>query len=297
MLSIAKISLLAVRESYATIGKNEGGGTVEKQRKALLTGCVALAAALLALLAVAWLLPSPEVPPVPTDPPGPTLPPNPYTQEDFRMEDGFMTCLAGETAAGVDVSSHQGIVDWKQVKAAGISFAIIRLGYRGYETGQLHIDPYALANLQGATDAGLQVGAYFYSQATSVEEAENEAALALSVLDGFPLALPVAYDWEYVSDSARTANMDPETLLDCTLAFCQAVEKGGYEAMVYFNPSLARNLLDLIPLQEAGYPFWLAYYTLEMDYPHRVSLWQYSDQGTVPGITGRVDLNLLFYYQ
>lgn len=268
-----------------------------KQRKALLTGCVALSAALAALLLVAWLLPKPEAPPEPTEPSGPTLPANPYTQNDFRMEEGFMTCLAGETVAGVDVSSHQGTVDWQQVKAAGISFAIIRLGYRGYETGQLHIDPYALENLRGATEAGLQVGAYFFSQAISVEEAENEAALALAVLDGFPLTLPVAYDWEYVSDTARTAQITPEMLLSCTQAFCRAVERGGYEAMVYFNPSLSQTLLDLIPLQEMGYPFWLAYHTQTMDYPYKVAFWQYSDQGAVPGIEGRVDLNLQFFYQ
>lgn len=268
-----------------------------KQKKALMAGCIALSTALLLLLLLAALLPDPETPTVPTQPPKPTVVASPYTSEDFLLEDGFMTCLSGQTLTGVDVSSHQGAVDWQQVKAAGISFAIIRLGYRGYETGRLHIDTFALENLKGAAAAGLQVGAYFFSQATSVEEAENEAALALSVLDGFPLSLPVAYDWEYVSQSARTAAVTPQILLACTQAFCRAVERGGYEAMVYFNPSMAKSMLDLVPLQEAGYPFWLAYYTEAMDYPHRVEIWQYSCEGTVPGIRGTVDLNLLFQYE
>lgn len=273
---------------------------MKQERKALLAAAAILSMALVLLTCFAlWLLPDPVEPPkytvpVHTSPPSPTLVPNPYTAEDFVLEDGFMACLGAEAVTGVDVSHHQGAIDWQQVKDAGISFAIIRLGYRGYSSGQLHVDESALENLRGAAKVGLSVGAYVFSQAVTPEEAREEAQLALEILDGFPLALPVAFDWEFVSDTARTANMDSQTLGECALTFCQTVEDAGYQAMVYFNPALGNKLLDLLPLQEAGYPFWLAYYTETMDYPHRVEIWQYSCTGTVSGIQGKVDLNLMF---
>ncbi len=192
---------------------------------------------------------------------------------------------------GIDVSAHQGEIDWQAVADSGVRFAMIRLGYRGYETGQVHVDQYAQRNLQGAREAGLLVGAYFFSQALNEQEAQEEAALALEVLDGFRLDLPLTYDWEYVSREARTGDMDGETLLICVDAFCAAVAER-YEPMIYFNQELSRTLLDLE--QVAELPFWYARYddTLETDFP--VRMWQYTDSGSVPGITGPVDRD--WYY-
>lgn len=220
------------------------------------------------------------------------IPRNPYGPADFTYENGFLTCTAGPAVPGVDVSAHQGEVDWKQVRSAGMEFAMIRLGYRGYTSGGIYEDEYATDNLRGARKAGLDIGAYFYSQALTPEEAREEARLCISILDGMALDLPLVYDWEYVSEEARTANMDRQTLMACTRAFCQEVEAAGYEAMVYFNPTLAESLLKLEELTE--YPWWLAMYSNTMTYPHAVAMWQYTAAGQVPGIEGDTDLNLLF---
>ena len=229
--------------------------------------------------------------PQPTQPPT-TLPPSPYTAQDYIFEDGFLTCTAGETVLGVDVSSHQETIDWQQVADAGMKFAFIRLGYRGYEGGVLQMDPYARANLVGAREAGLLVGAYFFSQAISVGEAKQEASFAMGVLDGFQLDLPLVYDWEYVNDTARTAEMDKRTLTDCTLAFCQTAEKAGIDAMIYFNSYQAKQLLFMEALEQ--YPWWLAMYDTSLEFPCKADIWQYTKSGSVPGIQWDADVNLMF---
>lgn len=229
--------------------------------------------------------------PVSTEP-AYTPPSSPVTPADFRREGDYLVCTAADTVMGIDVSSHQGIIDWQTVADAGVAFAFVRLGYRGYGDGLLQTDPYVMINLNGARQAGIAVGAYFFSQAVSVEEAEKEAAYALGILDGYSLDLPLVYDWEYVSDTARTAGVDARTLTDCTLAFCRAVEEEGYAPMVYFNTSQAQKLLYLQELEQ--YPWWLAKYDAEMAFVCMADQWQYTNQGTVPGIAGPVDLNLMF---
>lgn len=233
----------------------------------------------------------PETTTVPTEPPY-TLPPSPYSPGDFVQEGDHLTCAAGETVLGIDVSSHQGLIDWQAVADAGIRYAFVRLGYRGYSSGSLMTDEYVRINLNGAREAGIAVGAYFFSQAISVEESEKEAAYALGILEGFRLDLPLVYDWEYVSDTARTANVDKRTLTDCTLAFCAAVEQAGYAPMVYFNSSQITKLLYGGEIEQ--YPWWLAKYDPNLDFPCKVDMWQYSNQGSVPGINAPVDLNLMF---
>lgn len=231
-----------------------------------------------------------------TEPTHPPLPDNPYSAGDFAYRNGYLTCLAGESLLGVDVSSHQGYINWQQVADAGIQFAMIRIGYRGYGNGETVEDTFWKENLQGARAAGLQVGIYFFSQAITVEEAEEEAQLAISWLGGTPLDLPIVFDWEPISDTARTANMDAETLNACALAFSEKVKAAGYEPMVYFNLDTSTRLLDLPLLQEAGYHFWLALYKDTMTYPYRIHMWQYTDGGSVAGINGNVDINLYFTY-
>lgn len=221
------------------------------------------------------------------------LEPNPFQPTDFGYdENGYVTCLTAESIPGIDVSSHQGQIDWQAAKESGIQFAIIRLGYRGYNSGTIHADETARKNLVGAKAAGLKIGAYFFSQAITTQEAEEEARFALQMLDGLALDLPLVYDWEYVSESARTGQMDPQTLTDCIHAFCGEVEKAGYQSMVYFNQDLDNTLLDLEQVDQ--YPFWLAMYSNRLTFPYKVCFWQYSDEGSVPGIEGNVDLDLYF---
>lgn len=251
---------------------------------------IGLILALLLLLAGCHA-PEPTVPTQTTEPPY-TLPASPYTPADFVQEGNFLTCTAADVIVGIDVSSHQGKIDWQTVADAGIRYAFVRLGYRGYGSGALQTDVYAKINLEGAKAAGIAVGAYFFSQAIDVTEAEKEAAYALGILDGFELDLPLVYDWEYVSDTARTANMDARTLTDCTVAFCEAVQAAGYDPMVYFNSSQITRLLYGEEIEQ--YPWWLAKYDPALDFPCKVDMWQYTNQGTVPGISTAVDIDLMF---
>ena len=245
----------------------------------------------LVLLCSCSVQPAPVPTQAPTDPP-PTLPQSPYRPEDFRYDGDHLICDAGQTVMGIDVSAHQQDIDWQQVAASGVEFAIIRLGYRGTREGQLYTDTFARINLEGARNAGLRVGAYFFSQAISVAEAKEEAEMALEILDGFSLDLPLVYDWVYVNENARTANSDARTVTDCTLTFCTAVEKAGYESMVYFNSYQAAELLYLGELQ--AYPWWLDMYDTAAAFPCRADLWQYTNKGSIPGVAGDVDINLMF---
>ena len=201
---------------------------------------------------------------------------------------------AYETAIGIDVSSHQGEIDWERVAASGVEFAMIRLGYRGYGSeGTLNLDPYFEQNLAGARAAGLKVGIYFFSQAITVEEAYEEAAFVLEHLDGEELDYPLAYDWEPISGvGARTDGLDSVTLTDCALTFCHMAELAGYTPMVYYNNPVGYGRYDLSRLTD--YDVWFAQYASRptMYYDYRIL--QYTSSGTVPGIDTRVDMNIAF---
>ena len=191
----------------------------------------------------------------------------------------------------MDVSSFQGEINWQRVKDSGIRFAMIRLGYRGYgKAGNMVEDEYARRNLEGARKAGLEVGAYFFSQATSIDEVDDEIFFFMQTLGDFELTMPIVLDWEYISDTARTANVDARTLTDMQKHFCKTMVDFGYSPMVYFNWHLADNTLYLHELED--YPFWLAFYQNRMTYPFRVEMWQYTCTGRVPGIAGDVDINV-----
>ncbi len=217
-----------------------------------------------------------------------------------QLPDGRMTSYnaAGKCNAmtGIDISSHNSVTDWNAVKNDGVDFVMLRVGVRTYGGGVLKTDDKFLEYYQGAKNAGLLVGAYFFSQAISEEEAVEEAVLTAQQLEGLDLDFPVAYDWEIIyddEDGARTDNVPVDVLTDCTLAFCQNIEAFGYRAMIYQNKRTSLLKLDLPRLQD--YPFWLAEYGDGPTYIYDYDMWQYSCTGTVDGITGAVDLNLCFY--
>ena len=224
-----------------------------------------------------------------------TLPDNPYGAEDFALDGSYLTCLSGDSILGIDVSTYQKNVNWQKVKEAGVEFVIIRVGFRGWgSAGTMLPDSMAQSHYAGAKAAGLKVGAYFFSQCTTVPEAQEEAEFALSLIKDWELDLPLVFDWEYISDEARTASVERQMLTDCAYAFCLTAEEGGVPAMVYFNPSMVKNRIHLEQLSD--FPFWLAHYTTEMSFPYKVDMWQYTSQGRVPGISGYVDINLYFPY-
>ena len=269
--------------------------TKSGMKQGIIIVAVMLAVALVALL----LIPAKEwiSPDAPTGETAATLPTNPFGPESFSYdyEQGRLVCADGAATTGIDVSAYQQDIDWKAVAASGVEFAFIRVGYRGYTTGELVADEYGRKNLMGAKAAGLKIGAYFFSQAIHEEEAREEAAFALLQVEGLLLDMPLAFDWEYVSETARTAGVSRSTLTACTLAFCQEVENAGLDSMIYFNQSQALDMLYLDQLQE--YPWWLALYDPNMLFPYRVDMWQYTSTGRIPGIEGNVDINLLFIYE
>lgn len=197
------------------------------------------------------------------------------------------------SAIGVDVSSHQGEIDWETVKAAGVDFAMLRCGLRTYGSGLLVPDELFSQNLTGALAAGLDVGVYFYSQAVNVEEAIEEANMAIEMIGDNPITYPIAYDWEIVStDDARTDTVSVDTLTDCTRAFCDTVAAAGYTPMVYQNKRTSLLKLDLSRLTD--YDFWLAEYNAKATYYYDYRIWQYCSDGQIPGISGSVDLNICY---
>ena len=215
-----------------------------------------------------------------------------YNPDDFMLdENGFMTCLTGEYAAGIDVSSYQTEVNWQQVQDAGVEFVFIRVGHRGSTEGQLYEDVMAQKHYTGAKEAGLKVGAYFFSQAVTPKEAEEEAWFVLKQIADWELDLPVAYDWEWGGEDSRTTGLSKTMLTQCNRSFCEIIQNAGLQPMIYFNPYQGLEQMDLQALEE--YPFWLALYDSGLDFPYQVDYWQYTQEGTVPGIAGTVDLNIL----
>lgn len=204
---------------------------------------------------------------------------------------------------GVDVSYHQGTIDWAKVKEAGIDFAIIRMGYRGYSVGTLYTDTKFTQNMQGAIEAGLKVGVYFFTEATSTDEAIAEATYVANAISSYNITMPVAIDWETnaaASDGGRkiTAGLTKAQNTIICSTFCDVIRTYGYTPMVYANKSDFTNRLDGASLGEK-YEIWLARYNTKADYSNPYTFWQYSagsaaNKGSVNGISGNVDLN--FWY-
>lgn len=192
--------------------------------------------------------------------------------------------------SGIDVSEHQGVIDWPAVKADGIEFAYIRIGYRGSDTGVVLGDARFRTNLREAQAAGIDVGVYFYSEAISVEEARAEAAFVLQELGTASLTYPVAFDYEPTgNDSDRIASLPDDEMNAIAEAFCEAIEAGGRTAVVYGNASdLAR--MQAQSLSHFGY--WYASYTARPIVDLAFGIWQYSSRGSVAGIDVPVDMDI-----
>lgn len=206
----------------------------------------------------------------------------------FYVENSEVTSLLG-----VDVSIHQNDIEWSKVKESGIDFAMVRLGFRGYGTGEAQLDENYAQNINGARAAGLDAGVYFFSQAITVDEAIEEAQMVIDSISGLDVNYPVVYDWEIIyGDSARTDNVPVDTLTDCCIAFCEAIKDAGYTPMIYQNKKTSMFKLDLERLN--NYDFWLAEYNPDPTYYYDFAMWQYTSEGSVPGIKGNVDINISF---
>lgn len=195
---------------------------------------------------------------------------------------------------GIDVSKYNKDIDWERVKASGIEFAIIRAGYRGSGSGVLVEDPYFRQNLAGAKAAGIKIGVYFFTQAVNEDEAKEEAEAVASLVNAADLSLPVFLDVESSANPSggRADPLDPVTRTGIVRAFCEACESLGYRAGVYANKTWMTDKLIMSEL--SPYTKWLAQYRASgPTYNGEYSIWQYTSSGTVDGITGRVDLDII----
>ena len=205
-----------------------------------------------------------------------------------RLEDVPEGCAV---SAGVDVSEHQGQIDWTAA-AKDVDFAIIRAGYRGYgERGTLVEDAFFEQNMAGALSAGVEVGVYFFSQAVTPEEAVEEAEFLLTLLADYgpeKITLPVFFDWEDIShDTARTDGVDGETVTQCAEAFCARVREAGYRPGIYAYRYLAYFSYDLPRLSDLS--LWVGALGAESDFYYAHEFWQNAVMGGVGGISGEVD--------
>lgn len=193
---------------------------------------------------------------------------------------------------GIDVSSHQGKIDWEAVAADGVEFAIIRVAFRGYGTGKLVEDTEFERNIKGAIDAGIKVGVYVFSQAITADEIMEEAQLVLKKIEPYEITCPVVFDVEKVSGTGRMNALSAQDRTDLTLLFLRTIENAGYKPMVYHNTEMGALMIDLSKLEE--YDKWYASYSDQMFYPYEYKIWQYSDRGRVNGIDSDVDMNICF---
>lgn len=255
-----------------------------------------------------------------------------YEKESAAIQDQIMPLAASQQKAvkayGIDVSEFQGVIDWQKVKASGVKFAIIRVAYRGYGTGRIVHDSYALRNLQGAQAAGIEIGAYLHSTALNEVEAIEEAQYLVNIIKNYNITYPVAYDCEGYNDpNSRDYGLSKTQRTNNAIAFLDYVERQGYEPMMYASKNHLENDSQWeISRLETLFDTWVAHYPLvfvgqesyvdektgeilvrdvygqytshkdaansQTSYTRRYRVWQCASSGIVPGINGRVDLDI-----
>lgn len=202
--------------------------------------------------------------------------------------DGAIATTANGSTFGIDISRHNGNIDWNAVKASGVDYVIIRCGYRGSATGVLIEDQTFRTNIKGATAAGLKVGVYVFSQAINEVEAVKEASLAVSLVKGYNLTYPIFIDTE--SSGGRADRIDKATRTAVVNAFCQTVASAGYKPGIYASKTWFEDKLNMGAVN-GSYKIWLAQYSAAPTYKGRYDMWQYSSKGKISGINTKVDLN------
>lgn len=222
---------------------------------------------------------------------------NKLKRENFKVSDkGELTYSengAVTSHKGIDLSVYQGTVDFSKVKEDGVEYAMIRCGYRGYSSGAIMADNNWSKYAKDASDNGIKVGAYFFSQAASVDEAIEEANFVIDTIKPYNVTCPVAIDIEDVDNkTTRQENLSPKELTDIVIAFCDTIKAAGYTPMIYSNIIYYGGRLEYSRLEE--YDKWFASYTTTLYFPYEIAMWQYTSTGTVNGISGNVDVNISF---
>ena len=197
----------------------------------------------------------------------------------------------GQKSMGIDVSAHQGKINWAQVRQSGVEFAMIRCGFRGQTSGGIYEDAYFKTNVAGATANGVKVGIYFYSTAVNENEALEEAIWVTKKISTYRITYPVVYDFEDFG-AYRCANVGGAQATSNALTFLNFVKSNGYEPMMYANKS---DITNRMSRGSFGCKFWLAHYTSQTDYAGNYNMWQYTSKGSVPGISGNVDMDIAYF--
>lgn len=207
-------------------------------------------------------------------------------------ENTQMQFANGSAKLGIDVSKWNKEIDWEAVKEEGVEFAIIRCGYRGAASGALVIDPMYEDNIQGAIDAGIPVGVYFFTQALDETEAVEEASMVISLIEDFDVDYPVFLDSESAGGNGRADGLDAKERTAAHKAFLKTIRAAGYETGVYASRNWLNDRVNVTDLSE--YKTWLAEYADVPAYDGYYDMWQYTSKGTVNGISTNVDLNLCY---
>ena len=226
-----------------------------------------------------------------------TLEHNTYIKDNFECTDeGLMEYYENDALIshkGIDVSKYQEKIDWEKVADDDVEYAFIRLGIRGYKEGVISEDDNFEYNIENALKNDVAVGVYFFTQATSVQEAEEEAEFVLDKIKDYDVTYPVVLDVEEISNSnARTIDLTVEERTEYCIAFCDKIKQAGYTPMIYGNLKTFMLMLDIEKLEE--YDKWFAQYDTEVYFPYEFKVWQYTDSGSVEGIGVNVDMNISF---
>lgn len=210
---------------------------------------------------------------------------------------------ANASKVGIDVSYHNGTIDWRKVKNDGIDYAIIRVGFRGYGTKDpvkpALVDKNLEANLKGASSVGMPIGLYFFSQAITIDEAIEEASLCIKYANKYKITYPIYFDTEFSNPQhdGRADSLSKQERTEIAIAFCETIKNSGYTPGIYASKSFYYDELEYSKLSK--YQIWMAHYTSKnTDFRHPFRMWQYSDRGSVDGIKGnggRVDINISYY--
>lgn len=231
---------------------------------------------------------------------GSIFPEKDYVYRTYNHQDRFANM---KIQHGIDVSYHNGNLDWSVIKNAGVEFAILRAAYRGYgDEGTLLKDSKFAEYIRGAQSYGIPVGAYIYSQAITTKEAVQEANYILNIVKNYSLDLPIVFDYEFSPSSEGRTNLawaegelNKTKMTDITLAFCNTIKSAGYDVMVYANKTFLNKNIDHEVIEDAGYEIWLAHYTKSTDYTGDYRIWQYTSTGRIPGIADKVfDCNFMY---
>ena len=225
------------------------------------------------------------------------IPVNNYDKDKFHEEEGIIS-YGDNSKFGITVREADGEIDWQQVKDSNVDFAMIRVGYRGYVEGELALDKNFKDNIKGAIEAGLDVGVYFYSAAVNETEAQKEAETVLEQIQGYQVTYPIAFIWEFVKEpkgTPRTEGITPKQVTSYAKAFCKVIKSNDLKPVYFTDKQMGYEYYDLAELSDYG--VWYSEFQKRPAFYYNFYMWQYTREGTVPGIPtsdGKVRMSITF---